>query len=119
MEKIRENEYTKVIVLDEPGEGGACHEYKVCTAYDNAMEISFNLNTIKFQKGPIKENGVNGCQIEDLLAICIHRLEGFQAGEFPCEDNMMAEMWIKSALRALEKRTADRQKRGVEGTNQR
>lgn len=72
---------------------------------------------IHFQDGPIKENDVNGCQNEDLIAIIIDRLEGFQNTEFKCRENAIAITKLEEALMWLEKRTANRIARGVEGTN--
>ncbi|HEC66908.1 MAG TPA: hypothetical protein ENI23_16660 [bacterium] len=115
MKTIRETEHTKVIILDEPGENKACGEYRV--QYRNNLGCLI-LDAIKFQEGPIKENGINGCQVEDLLAICIHRLEGFQSGELACEESKYALMNVHQSITFLNSRTLDRKKRGVEGTNQ-
>lgn len=106
--------YTETFVLDQPGEGGACHIYRV-QDIDNANRIPFA--EVNFQKGPIKENGVNGCHNEDLLDIVIHRLEGFQSGDFACRENAIALTHLQTALLWLAKRTNDRIKRGVEGTS--
>lgn len=72
---------------------------------------------IKFQDGPIKENGVNGCQIEDVITVLLLRLEGFQNGEYWCEENAMAITHLKEAQNWLYRRTRDRETRGVEGYN--
>jgi len=106
-----ESNYTKVFSVDEPGEGNACHQYVIGPS-DVDDEEFCNIN---FQKGPIKENGVNGCQQEDLLAIVIHRLEGFQSGDFACIENAEALYHTKLALQYLNNRTKERQERGVEG----
>lgn len=111
--------FTKVIVVDEPGAGGACHVYTISGVY--GLEINRQIDefgTIKFQSGPIKENGVNGCHQEDLLAIVVDRLESFQAGDFACEENSLALQHIYDALECLHVRTKDRINRCVEGTNQ-
>jgi hypothetical protein len=102
-----------IICYDEPGQGNACHVYQV-EYYGIPDQI---LAKINFQNGPIKENGVNGIQNEDLLAIVIDRLKGFQSGNFACRENALALTKIEEALMWLNKRTADRQKRGVEGIN--
>lgn len=109
--------HTIVQVADEPGEGGACHEYYISPSQGDPDSPVGEYAAIRFQKGPVGEQGVNGCHQEDLLAIVIHRLEGFQSGEFACRENALALTNIKSALEWLNKRTADRQSRGVEGTN--
>jgi len=111
------NENVEIQVFDEPGEGGACHEYYLSPAVTSADEIAGRFGNIRFQNGPIKENGVNGCHQEDLLAIVIDRLEHFQAGEFKCRENALALTKIQEGLLWLQSRTADRTMRGVEGTN--
>lgn len=54
---------------------------------------------------------------KDLHAIVIDRLEGFQAGDFACEENQVALEHIRSALKCLNARSRDRLIRGVEGTS--
>jgi hypothetical protein len=108
--------FTRVVVLDEPGQGGACHEYKVM---DIPMvdQDSVVYASIIFQNGPVKEFGINGCHQEDLLAIVIDRLENFQKGPFACRENALALTKIQEAMHWLNHRTNDRNQRGVEGTN--
>ena len=72
---------------------------------------------IKFQLGPVKEFGDNGCQIDDIVHILIDRLEGFQRGQFACEENTHAIAGLKQAIYWLKCRTYDREHRGVEGKN--
>ena len=111
--KIGSQRFTQVSCLDEPGAGGACHEYAVLTNDENRDSCAY----VHFQNGPVKENGVNGCHQEDLLAIVIDRLESFQAGEYACRENAIALTKIEEAMMWLNKRTSDRQQRGVEGTS--
>lgn len=111
--KIHTQRYTKVICLDEPGAGGACHEYQVY-AVDGQNVPPYA--TVSFQNGGIQDAGVNGCQNEDLLAIVIDRLKGFQAGEFAHAKNEAALLHLYAALAALVRRTQERIDRGVEGT---
>lgn len=101
-------------VLDDPADGGACHVYGVYTKDKKQLEVGFT----KFQMGPVKEYGVNGTSNESHLAIVIHRLKGFQSGEYSCEENGKALFHVKEALRWLQKRTEGREKRGVEGTSE-
>lgn len=117
METISQNEHTQILVLDEPGQGGACHEYEIIPAGPTYSKGD-SFTVVSFQNGPIKENGVNGCQQEDLLAIVSHRLESFQESDFACIENQIALDHVKSALGILNQRTKSRVKRGVEGTNQ-
>lgn len=111
MEKVEigTSNFSQVMVADEPGQGGACHEYYICRG-----EFGF----VKFQNGPVKEFGVNGCHQEDLLAIVIHRLQSFQAGDFACRENALALTKLEEAMHWLNHRTKARASRGVEGTSQ-
>jgi hypothetical protein len=116
------NEALKVIVSDEPGQGGACHKYSIswpstipAAADSIAPDGSCFIN---FQNGPIKEVGVNGITQEALLAIVIDRLRCFQAGDYRCRENAIALTHCEDALLWLQKRTRARLARGVEGTNQ-
>lgn len=108
--------YTYVAVMDEPGAGGANHSYKI-TESDSSGRPQLTLGEVHFQNGPIKENGVNGVMNEDLLAIIIDRLEGFQNGDFKCRENAIALTHLETAMLWLRKRTMDREERGVEGTS--
>lgn len=112
---IGSKKYTVVKMVDEPGQGGACHEYRIDRA-DEPSGPEPEFGYVKFQNGPIKETGVNGCQQEDLIAICIDRLRSFQAGDFNCRENALALTKLQEALHWLKHRTQDRIKRGVEGT---
>jgi len=78
-------------------------------------EVDVPYIKVKFQDGPVKEVGVNGCQTEDLIDICIRRIEIFQDGPFKCEENKLALEYLRIALFWLEKRTKNRIKQGVEG----
>jgi hypothetical protein len=113
--KIGQHRFTEVNVMDEPGDGGACHEYAISRAEDSNIVPVGEFGCIKFQKGPVKENGVNGCFQEDLIAIVIDRLQCFQAGDFACRENALALTKLEEALHWLNHRTNDRQARGVEG----
>ena len=115
---IGSKRFTKIQVLDEPGQGGACHHYVVTEAEISGHGMGADFATVRFQNGPIKEFGVNGCHQEDLLAIVIDRLRSFQSGPFACRENALALTKIEEAMHWLNHRTADRQAQGVEGTNQ-
>lgn len=114
------NDALQINVLDEPGQGGACHEYGISYFPSEGDHAYAEPQTqrISFQNGPIKEAGVNGISGEALLAIVIDRLECFQAGPYASADNAEALTNCRSALTALQRRTRERLARGVEGTNQ-
>lgn len=101
--------------LDEPDElnGGVNHYFAICEQ-NSTQPLQF----IKMQHGAIKENGINGIQNVDLLNIVIDNLQHFQNGKFKCRENAIALTHLETALLWLNKRTAERKTRGVEGTNE-
>lgn len=107
-----------IVVLDEPGGGGANHEYEIRALIPGGKNGWAHCASISFQNGPVPENGVNGVTQEALLAIVIDRLRSFQAGAFACRENAIALTHCEDALMWLQKRTRARIKRGVEGTHQ-
>lgn len=73
--------------------------------------------TFTIQSGPIKEFGVNGCQIDDVIEWAKENIEEFQKA-FPCRENAIVITKLDEALLWLKKRKMDRQARSVEGTSQ-
>ena len=114
---IGSNLFTTVLVGDEPGAGNAHHEYYISPTLKEQDEVEGRYGRVRFQKGPIAENGQNGCHNEDLIAIVIHRLQCFQSGPFACRENALALTKLEEAMHWLNHRTKERQKRGVEGTS--
>ncbi len=106
------SEKITIAVVDEPGHGGANHDYRMASEEGGVTTI------LRFQNGPIQESGVNGITEECLLAIVIDRLECFQSGPFACAHNGMALNYIREGLYYLGDRTRDRQSWGVEGKNE-
>lgn len=104
----------KIFTTDSISNGGAHHKYTIESEHDELMCLHSYIN---FQNGVEPENGVNGCTMEDLIAVCIHRLECFQMGNYPCRENAIAKTKLEEALMWLNKRTFDRKYRGVEGQN--
>lgn len=107
--------FTEVHAGDEKTHGGASHEYYISRTEDSDVVPVGEFGHIRFQKGPVTDQGVNGCFMEDLLAIVVDRLEGFQSGDFACRENALALTKIQEALHWLNHRTSDRIDRGVEG----
>lgn len=104
------NDLVDIRVLDEPGSGGANHQYVVILPDRPDTYITF-------QNGPIAEVGVNGLTQEVLLAIVVDRLAAFQAGPFACKENAAALVHCQHAQEVLLSRTRARMARGVEGTH--
>jgi hypothetical protein len=69
------------------------------------------------QRGPIEEVGVNGCQIDDMIAFARLTIEAFNA-KFPCRENALAITKLEEAEMWLQRRTQNREARGVEGKNE-
>lgn len=112
------NEALQIEVTDEPGAGGANHQYIVSFGdSDDPTGLSQQTMLVAFQNGPIKEAGVNGISQEALLAIVEDRLKSFQAGPYACRENALALTHIQEAMHWLHHRTNERQQRGVEGTS--
>ena len=116
---IGTNRFTEVFATDGVT-FNANHEYIVVAAPAEGEEIGLDnpYAKVKFQEGPIKENGVNGCHNEDLIAIVIDRLQCLNQDDFKCRENSIAITKLEEALMWLNKRTLDRRSRGVEGTSQ-
>ncbi len=108
------NRNISIKVLDEPGSGGACHEYRLSVRNIGAEECF----DVKFQNGPIKEVGANGLTHEALMAVLLDRMRAFQNGPYRCRENAVALTKMEEALMWLNKRTANREARGVEGTHE-
>lgn len=110
------NESIRITADDpDPDNGNASHRYYV--DYRDLFG-SIQEQHVRFQSGPILDNGVNGTTNEVLLAIVIDRLRGFQSGKYANDYNARALAACLEAINALKARTEDREKRGVEGTHQ-
>ena len=116
--EIGTRKYTQVEALDEKGQGNANHAYRVVGTAHTPAAADRVFCVIDFQNGPTKEAGVNGVMNEDLIAIVIDRMHGFQSGDYACRDNELALTKLEEALMWLRNRTNEREARGVEGTNQ-
>jgi hypothetical protein len=75
-------------------------------------------STIVLQHGPIGVVGVNGDQIDEVIAYCRDRLIEFNRPPHVNRPTTEAIEHLDVALLLLDERTADRVSRGVEGTNQ-
>lgn len=105
----REN-LNSVYAVDDPGIGGANHEYLIILHDDEPIEIAF-------QHGPRNDpESIAGVLDTDLLEIVRDRLKGFQSGEFSCRENACALTHIEEALMWMNRRVEDRIERQVLGT---
>lgn len=110
----------------------------------NHIYVRHDVNSLSFtiQNGPVKESGVNGCQVDTILQAGLMILEGLNKN-LPCEFNIEAIAQlnvalddlkeleditpgdytkainhVKAALHQMDLRTQEREARGVEGKNQ-
>jgi len=118
----------QVFAIDEPGNGGAYHNYMICAKdaavlsedKDSISVVPDNmLGEIYFQNGPRKdESSIHGVIDTDLLEIVRDRLKAFQAGPYSSRENAVALTHIEEALMWMNRRVEDRIERNVLGTYQ-
>jgi hypothetical protein len=104
--------YTKVFCEVESEQVLSPHHFKVHNAKTDEV-----LGEVNFQVGPIKENGINGVNNEDLLLMIVCRLESFQHSDYACKENAEALEHLYAAVDALRARTNRRVNAGIEGTS--
>lgn len=86
-------------------------------APNNFIHLNEKTNSFgfRFQNGPIKESGVNGCQVDCLIEAAKLMLESFQKS-VPSRQTALAITKLDEALLWLKHRTEERERRGIEGT---
>ena len=86
---------------------------------DDFIKVGKDYNTVQFwiQQGPVKEHGVNGCQIDSMVEFVRDTIVYFNE-RFPCRENSLVITKLDEALHWLEHRTKNRTKRGVEGKDE-
>jgi hypothetical protein len=84
-----------------------------------AAGVKVNATEVLFcgQRGPIREVGVNGCQIDAMVTFARKTIEVFNK-KFPCRENALVITKLQEAEMWLRERTREREERNVEGTNQ-
>lgn len=84
----------------------------------NFIYIRHDVNSLSFtiQNGPVKERGINGCQVDTVIEVAKMIIEGLNKA-FPCRENSVAITKLDEALMWLDKRKRDREARGVEGVS--
>ena len=85
----------------------------------NPIQLGIDKGSISFtlQTGPIKEVGVNGCQIDALIIMARDIIKYFN-DQYPCQENVLALEALTVALKELDRRTARREREKTEGTSQ-
>lgn len=84
----------------------------------NFVYVRHDKNSIAFtiQNGPVKEVGVNGCQVTTLIAAAKHMIEQLLV-KYPCVENAKTILHLHEAMEFQLRRTENRVSRGVEGTS--
>jgi hypothetical protein len=75
-----------------------------------------NQITFKIQAGPVRENGLNGCQVADMIEVARVIIAELNQ-RFPCRENALTLTKLDEALMWQRERTRERTVRGVEGLN--
>ena len=88
--------------------------YPYADSPDSNIVVTRESVTFIGQRGPIKEFGVNGCQIDDLITFTLGTIQTFNK-KFPCRENSLAITKLEEALHWLDARKRDRETRNVEG----
>lgn len=77
---------------------------------------------ITWQDGPLAVEGhrrePNGAFVEGVIEAALGRLQFYQRSEFKCRENALAITKLEEALHWCRHRTADHERRGVEGTHE-
>jgi len=76
---------------------------------------------IDWQNGPLGRGAdrvaPNGAFVETVLAAALQRIQHYNDTQFRCRENSLAITHIEEAMHWLQARTADRERRSVEGTH--
>jgi hypothetical protein len=91
--------------------------HKASDKYGQLLELTDVGTRIVWQDGPVSEVGVQGDQPETILPIIIDRLRTVSK-DHPNRETSLAITHCEEALHWLQARKADREARGVEGTNE-
>lgn len=78
------------------------------------IDVEANIIAFRIQDGPIKEVGVNGCQVDTLIHAARAIIIEFN-NKFPHDKNGEALDHLYRACKTLEERKKERTGRGVEG----
>lgn len=80
------------------------------------IDHDVNMISFRIQNGPVKESGVNGCQVDTMIAVAQLIIAGLNR-KFPCHENHLAMGALSQAREWLHVRKERREARNVEGTN--
>ena len=114
--------YTPVVPVIELEEAPACPQQATACNWVNkdgnpaGGSVSGPGFACSWQNGPVGDGRKTGAFVEDLIGACTQRLRFYQDSRFACEENAEALDALTDALTSLDRRTAERIERSVEGT---
>lgn len=85
-------------------------QYTVQDARGGRMTLAFHEGTDP------RVNTLNGWLLEDLVAICLDRVQDHQRGPFACRENAIVATKLEEALLWMARRRGARKARAVSGT---
>jgi len=109
LEDVKELGGVEIAHIEKEVKPGDLQKYIIINHHTNAIAFCI-------QNGPIKEVGINGCQIDALVHAYREILVGLNE-KFSCEENAKQIDLLNEVLALSEKRKRDRLERGVEGLN--
>ena len=87
------------------------------SSYGTGFAISWQNGPLTKEIGGTKKRYLpNGAFVETVVGAVLDRLLCYQDSKFRADENEEAIQYLQAALRIMHRRTADRKKRGVEGT---
>lgn len=95
----------------------------VCDPEGNPCGGTFSATgiSIQWQNGPLGRGAdrlePNGAFVETVIFAALQRIQHYQQTKFKCRENALAVTKLEEALHWLQSRTAEREKREVEGTH--
>jgi len=106
---------------DSAGVGGAPTRYDILIKdhqWEKFLQLRFQGKPVFTlnDKGEVLNRQVDGISMEALIAVCLDRLRKFQSSTFGCRENALTITKLEEALHWLGHRSAERVRRGVEGT---
>jgi len=96
LDGLKKIDNISIIRHPNPPEEGATNLFILIDEVENAVGF-------KIQEGSIKENGVNGCQVDSIIKVAKIMLEGLNK-EFPCYENDEVIKNLEDSIRLLNKR---------------
>ena len=96
-------------------ENGIDNQGNPTGGYVTALGLEIAWQDAPLGRGPDRKEP-NGCFVEMVIEAAMTRLKFYQESKFVCEETAQALAHLSEALNCLDRRTHNREARGVEGT---